>query len=89
MSNETQNAQNEANAQSENGQHADDAPSVPDNELDAAAKPTPLEQVHAQQAQMQNHEMNDLVGGTVEIPGHSKPSDKRKHPQRQTNYSAD
>ncbi len=84
MSNETQ------NSQSESGQHADDAPSVPDNELDQAkAKPTPLEQVHAQQAQMQNHEMNDLVGGADEIPGHSKPSDKRKHPQRQTNYSAD
>ena len=81
---------NETPANNSEGNNSDNAPAVPDNEMNGAkAAPTPLEQVHAKQAQMQNHEMNDLVGGTDEVPGHSKPSDKRKHPQRQTNYSAD
>ena len=52
-----------------------------------AAEPrkTPLEQVKEQQAMQQ--ESRDAVEhspeATDEIPGHSIPSDKRHHPQRQ------
>ena len=46
---------------------------------------TPLELVKEQQAmQQQSHDaVENRPDHGVEIPGHSEPSDRRKHPQRQ------
>lgn len=58
-----------------------------DNAHDAAEdKPkTPLDLVHEQQAMQQESRdaLNKRPDHNVDIPGHSEPSDKRKHPQRQ------
>ena len=50
---------------------------------DPADAETPLEKVKQQQAQMQNKEVEEQrVDADAEIPGHSIPSEIRKHPQR-------
>lgn len=50
-----------------------------------AATQTPLEQVKANQAAMQeNREVAEThVDNSAEVPGQGPPSDKRHHPQRQ------
>ena len=57
----------------------------------AEPRKTPLEQVHEQQAMEQKSRdaAVDNPNRNDEIPGHSRPSDARRHPSRQTNYSAD
>lgn len=54
-------------------------------ELNPAENPTPLEQVHQQQAmQRQNLEVaQQRPDPTPEVPGAGIPSDRRHHPQRQ------
>lgn len=48
---------------------------------------TPLEMAREQQAKMQNQEVGEQrVDANADVPGHSVPSDRRHHPQRQTNY---
>ena len=51
----------------------------------AEPQKTPLELVKEQQAMMQENReaAEQRVESGVDIPGHSKPSDRRKHPQRQ------
>ena len=57
----------------------------------AEPRKTPLEQVHEQQAMEQESReaLNDNPNRNDDILGHSRPSDARRHPSRQTNYSAD
>lgn len=55
-------------------------------ELNPAEPPkSPLEMVkELQAAQQQNREVTELrPDATPEVPGQGKPSDRRKHPQRQ------
>ena len=48
---------------------------------------TPLEMAREQQAKMHNQEVTEQrVDANADVPGHSIPSDRRHHPQRQTNY---
>lgn len=50
----------------------------------AHASPTPLEMVREHQARMQNRGVVDHhFDISTEVPGHSIPSSRRKHPQRQ------
>ncbi len=57
----------------------------------AEPRKTPLEQDHEQQAMKQENReaLVDNPARNADIPGHSRPSDARRHPSRQTNYSAD
>jgi hypothetical protein len=53
-------------------------------DLNPAENPTPLEQVHQQQAeQRENLETQQRPDTTPEVPGAGPPSDKIHHPQRQ------
>lgn len=73
--------------QAEQAEQAD-APSAPQDIVDSGAHPkTPLEMAREQRARMQNHEVEQQrVDASADVPGHATPSDRRHHPQRQTNY---